>query len=274
MSAKTIDTVVEDIYAVFNEDVTVDPEVANRFGEELSRIVVEQVTERRTPHLRLSNLGNSCRRQLWYSINVPELAEAMHGSTRIKFLIGHITEAVVWFLARLSGHAVTHEQAEVEVNGVKGHIDGLLDGELTDVKSASPYSFTKFVNGITPDTDAFGYLSQLGTYAKGLEKQRGHFLAVDKVLGKLHLDTHDLPDKDYEQDVTDVRTMLASNQPPARGFEDEVEGKSGNRKLGTKCSYCPFKKHCWPGVQTFQYARGPVFLTKVSRQPKVNSVES
>lgn len=268
MSAKTIDTLVDDIYGLYDKEVNVSPEVAQAFGEDLSRIVIEQFTPHQ-PRLRLSNLGSPCRRKLWYSCNVPELAERMPGATRIKFLIGHITEAVITFLAGLSGHTVTNQQQEVELHGVKGHIDGLIDDELVDVKSASPYSFTKFVNGITPDTDAFGYISQLGSYAKGLGKQRGHFLAVDKVLGKLHLDTHELPEKDFEQDVTDVRTMLASNQPPARGFEDVIDGKSGNRKLDTACSYCDFKIYCWPGVQQFNYARGPVFLTKVVRTPKV-----
>jgi hypothetical protein len=196
----------------------------------------------------------------------------MHGSAYIKFLIGHVTEAVVLFLARLAGHSVTREQEEVNLHGVSGHLDAVIDGDLVDVKSASPYSFKKFEAGLKPESDSFGYLGQLGSYGHALGTSRGHFLAVDKVLGKLHLDTHDLPEKDYEKEVNDVRSILAHNEPPERGFEDEPEGASGNRKLCTVCSYCEFKDTCWPGLQVFKYAKGPVFLTKVAREPKVDRV--
>lgn len=266
-----IETLVEDIYAVFDKDVTVSPEDAQSFGEELSKVVIEQVSERKPGYLRLSNLGNSCSRQLWYSVNTPELAERMSGSTRIKFLIGHITEAVILFLAKLSGHSVTDEQKEVSLHGVSGHIDALADGELVDVKSASPRSYLKFVSGLKPEQDDFGYINQIGNYGASLGHQRGHFLAADKVSGKLHLDTHEFPEfpqSDLEKKVNDTKEMLASNTPPERSFTDVKDGESGNRKLGVKCSYCAFKHTCWPGIETWQYAGGPRFLTKVVRTPK------
>lgn len=262
-----IKTLIEDIYGVFTKDVTVPPGAAKAFGEELSRVVIESVQQRKGNYLRLSNLGNSCRRQLWYSVNTPELAERMSGATRIKFLIGNITESVVLFLAKLSGHVVTDEQKEVSVHGVKGHIDAKIDGHLVDVKSTSPSSFIKFKDHLSSDNDAFGYLSQLGTYAHAEGESSGSFLAVEKVLGHLHLDTHELPEVDYEPIVRDVQAVLSANEPPPRAFEDEKFQESGNRKLGVKCSYCDFKTSCWPGVQRFDYARSSVFLTKVVRPP-------
>lgn len=267
-----IDTLVEDIYGVFDKNVTVSPEDSRAFGEELSRIVVEQVTERKGNSLRLSNLGKPCTRQLWYSINAPELAERMSGATRIKFLIGHVTEAVVLFLARLSGHVVTDEQKEVSVHGVRGHIDGKIDGHLVDVKSASPYSFDKFREGLTPEQDAFGYLSQLGTYAYAENERQGSFVVVNKVLGTLHVDTHEFPEVDYEPIVKDKQEALAKNEPPERAFVDVPEGLSGNRKLDTACSYCDYKSVCWPGLQKYDYAGRPKFLTKVVRPPRVNRI--
>lgn len=260
---------MDDIYGVFDKDVSVSPEDTKAFGEELSRIVAESVTERKGNHLRLSNLGTPCKRKLWYSINCAELAERMHGSTRIKFLIGHVTEAVILFLAKLSGHSVTDQQKEVSIGDVRGHIDALVDGELVDVKSASPYSFAKFSQGLKPEQDAFGYLSQLGAYGSSLGHKRAHFLPVDKVLGKLALDTHELPEVDYEKLTTDVRAQLASNEPPERAYSDEPEGASGNRKLGVACAYCEFHGTCWPGLKTYAYARGPVFLTVVRKEPRV-----
>jgi hypothetical protein len=265
----TIDTLIEDIYGVFEKDVEIPEGEAKAFGERLGKMLSKRLGKQDKDYLRLSNLGSACSRQLWYRVNTPELGEKLSGPTRIKFLIGDITEAVVLFLARIAGHTVEDEQAEVEVDGVRGHIDAIVDGELVDVKSASPYSFNKFKEGISPKTDAFGYLTQLGSYGKAKNKDKGHFLAVDKVLGHLTLDTHDpLPEVNLEQRIADTRNVLEANEPPARGFEDVPDGKSGNRKLDVACSYCAFKATCWPGLRTFTMANGPKFLTHVAREPK------
>ena len=60
-------------------------------------------------------------------------------------------------------------------------------------------------------------------------------------------------------------------QEPNRAFSDVPDGKSGNMKLGTQCSYCEFKKVCWPDLKTYIYSSGPRYLTKVVREPKVFS---
>lgn len=266
MSNKTLDTLVEDIYGLFEKDVEVKEEEAEAFSSDLSRVIIDAF-RKRPRYLRLSNLGSPCRRKLWYSINTPELAEKLPGYTHVKFLIGHITEAVVLFLARLAGHSVTDEQRELDVHGVSGHIDALVDSELVDVKSASPSSFKKFEAGLTRNNDGFGYLGQLGSYGHSLGTTRGHFLAVDKVSGKLHVDSHDLEARDFEQEIKDVRSILDDNEPPPRGFEDEKFGESGNRALGLNCSYCDFKNICWPGLEVRAYAKGPVFFTKLVREP-------
>lgn len=251
--------------------VHVSPEEVKAFGEGLSQLVVKQL-ERKANYLRLSNLGTSCRRKLWYSINCAELAEPLSGPARIKFLIGDITEAVILFLARLAGHAVTDEQKSVALHGVKGHIDAKINGEVTDVKSASPASFKKFEAGLAPESDGFGYLTQLGSYVQAEGGSRGHFLAVDKVLGTLVLDTHDsLPNVSATQ-VREVREILDSSEVPDRGFEDEAMGEAGNRVLKTvPCGYCEFKHTCWPGLQIRQYYKGPVHFTKIVKEPILGS---
>lgn len=264
-----IETLIDDIYSVFDKPSAVSPEVAESFGVRLAKMIVSRITERKEKNsLRLSNLGKPCLRQLWYSINTPELGEKLSGATRIKFLIGDITEYVILFLAELAGHTVTDFQKEVSLNGVRGHIDARLDGELVDVKSASPYSFKKFESGLRAEDDSFGYLDQLGSYGAVDRDKRAHFLVLDKVLGKLHLDTHDLPEVNYEEKIKSTRLLLDRNEPPERGFSDEPDGKSGNRKLCVNCSYCEFKDTCWPGLRVIPYANGPRFLTVVRREPK------
>jgi hypothetical protein len=44
-------------------------------------------------------------------------------------------------------------------------------------------------------------------------------------------------------------------------------------KLGTGCSYCAFKKHCWPGLRGFAYSGGPRYLTNVVKTPDVPEFE-
>ncbi len=47
--------------------------------------------------------------------------EELMPHTRIKFLYGHLIEEMILALTKLSGHDVTHEQKQVEVNGIKGY---------------------------------------------------------------------------------------------------------------------------------------------------------
>ncbi len=277
---KTLDTLVEDIYGLFTTDFKPSEDDVARFGLLLSRRISGRIAEERAkPSLRLSNLGTPCERKLWYSINSPEDAEPLPPEARLKFLYGDILEELLLFLAAQAGHTVEGEQDAIFVEGVEGHRDAIVDGVTLDVKSASSYSFAKFADHLTPDNDAFGYLTQLDTYIEGgkddprvLEKSLGGFLVVDKTLGKICLDRHKRNGVEYNKVVEAKRAMLASPTPPPRAFPVEPFGKSGNMKLGVQCSYCDFKKKCRPETRCFAYSTGPVYLTKVVRPPDVPEI--
>ena len=49
------------------------------------------------------------------------------------------------------------QEKEVEVDGVRGHIDCLIDGWLVDVKSCSQGAFPKFKDGDVFTNDPFAY---------------------------------------------------------------------------------------------------------------------
>lgn len=278
--AKSIETLVEDIYSTFNGNPFSDDAIA-LFGQTLGRQLSSRITqERGTPTLRVSNLSSPCSRKLWYSINQHEDAEPVGGPARFKFLYGDLLEELVLFLAEQAGHRVEAAQEEVDINGVKGHIDCIIDGRLVDVKSASPFGFKKFEsNGLVSD-DPFGYLGQINAYYYALkddpritDKGIVSFLAIEKVLGKLCLDSYITNEVNYDELVTDRRSELALSGPPDRAYGDVEDGKSGNRKLSVACSYCPFKRTCWTGLRTFIYSNGPTFLTQVSREPKVPELD-
>lgn len=275
---KKIDTLVSDIYELMDKGADVRQEDVEGFGKELSRIVEERLKpQERKPYLRMSSLGTKCDRKLWYSINRPELAEDMPPFVKLKFLIGDVWEAVLLFLAKAAGHSVEGQQDTQDLYGVKGHRDAVIDGTVTDVKSASSRSFTKFEEGLSEERDDFGYLTQLQGYLHTgqddpivTDKERAAFLAGDKTLGKITLDVHPRADIAFDRVVADKKAMLEKGNPPPRGYSDEADGKSGNRKLGVACSYCEFKHGCWPGLRTYAYANGPRFLTQVVKEPRVD----
>ena len=73
-------------------------------------------------------------------------------------------EELVLSLAKASGHKVEGEQSKLNVHGVKGHRDAVIDGMTVDVKSCSSYAYKKFKEGKLKDDDPFGYISQLSSY--------------------------------------------------------------------------------------------------------------
>jgi hypothetical protein len=278
---KSIDTLVKDIQRVLDEGATVSAEEAQAFGDSLARLMVERLSEPRSSerYLRLSNLGQKCSRRLWLEVHYPEAVEKLSPSVRLKFLYGDLIEALLLFLARLAGHTVVGQQDEVDLHGVKGHRDAVIDGMIVDVKSASSRSFEKFRYGLRDEDDGFGYNRQLGGYLEAgqtdvqvLDKDRAAFLVADKTLGHITLDIHKKDNTDYARLVEEKRGALAAPVLPSRGYDDVPDGASGNRRLGIECSYCPVRKRCWPGLRTFAYSNGLRHLTVVKREPNVPEI--
>lgn len=276
---KSITTLIQDIYSLLEGEVKLGEERVEEFSSRLHSLLISRlIRSSHEPALRMSNFGTPCDRQLWYKINKPELAEPLPPQARLKFLFGDILEELLLFLAKEAGHKVEGEQDELEVEGIKGHRDAVIDGFTVDVKSANARSFQSFEKGELSYDSPFhaAYLDQLDMYLEAgkddplvTEKGIGAFLAFDKERGNIALSFHRKQERDYSEEVDKKHLMLSSKNPPPRGFEDVEDGKSGNRKLQTACSYCPFKEVCWPGVRTFFYSNGPRHLTQVKRLPNV-----
>lgn len=266
-----IETLVEDIYKLFGSGKQPDPKDLEELGRAMATHIA-QAFEAPDPSkscLRMSNIGTECVRKLWYVVNKPEVAEQPEPWARFKFLYGHLLEELTLFMAQEAGHKVERRQEEVEIRDIKGHIDAFVDGVLLDVKSANSRGMNKFRYHELETNDPFGYIDQLGAYAAATGADRQAFLAVDKELGHLVLDEYPRTNKDYAAYIEYLKAEVAKPEPPSRGYMPEPEGKSGNMKLGTVCSYCPFKHTCFGGLRTFLYSKGPVFMTKVVREPDV-----
>lgn len=279
---KTIDSLVSDIEGVLlSGNPSLSQELCDKYGRLFSDLLASRfgLREERKGTLRMSNIGKPCERQLYYSVNHKEEAEPLPASTILKFSYGDLIELLLLFLAEAAGHEVTGTQDEQEIEGVKGHRDAVIDGTVVDVKSASTYSFRKFSEGTLSENDSFGYIDQLQSYLyagqtddKVTDKDRGAFLVVDKTLGHICLDIHERRHVPYDKIYNHKKAIVNGPEVPARGFSPVPEGKGGNEKLPTNCSYCDYKRKCHPNLRAFAYASGPVFLTTVKKEPNVPEI--
>ena len=278
---KTIDTLIEDIYGLFGSQKEFDMGVAAKFGELMANTVATRVPSLNGGGtLRMSNMGRPCERKLWYEVNEPECAIPLTPATRFKFLYGDILEELVLYLAAEAGHRVEGLQDEMEIDGVIGHRDAVIDGVLVDVKSAAPFSFKKFEKGLTLKDDAFGYITQIQQYLYASQndpvvedKDRAAFLVVDKVSGALCLDIHKRDGKNYGDVVRQKRDLVNSPEVPPRRFAPVESKTKGNLALGLNCNYCDFRRHCWPTLRTFKYSNYEENLVKVVNTPRVEELK-
>ena len=278
MTQKTLDTLVPDIFNLFDPKIAHEPseenlEYAAQTFKELLRTRLGARENLRDP-LRFSSLGKKDR-QIWYMAHGYE-PEDMSAKTYFKFLYGDVIELLVLFLAKEAGHTVEGLQDEVEVNGVKGHIDAIIDGTVVDVKSASPFGYKKFEKNEVTEDDPFGYTAQLAGYANVLTPgQEAAWVAFDKVSGDIcvsKLSSSIIADHKPEERIEHLKKVVDSPIPPVRCYEAVPGGKSGNMKLDTGCSYCAFKHDCWPNLRAFAYSNGPRYLTNVVKEPDVPEI--
>ena len=281
---KKIDTIVEDIYSLFekkNEELT-EKEVDKCIDDFASSVKVHvkdflKELPQDKPRLRLSTIGRPDR-QLWYDFKKPH-NEPLAPSTRIKFLYGYILEELLIMLASISGHKVTQQQKQVEVEGVKGHQDCFIDGVLVDCKSASGRGYTKFKYNNLASDDPFGYISQISAYAEGNGVDEAGFLVINKSTGEIcYTKVHSLEMINAKKRIQKIKQVVNSNTPPDKCYQAVPDGKSGNYKLDTACMYCNYKFDCWSdandgkGLRVFNYSTGKRYLTKVEKEPNVDEV--
>lgn len=274
---KSIYTLVPDIYQLMSKKGDWFDPYAASFSEDVSRrlkVHLNEYTNR--PTLRLSQMGPKCEKALWLSVHAPETAEPLPPQAMIKYSYGHVLEALAILLAKAAGHEVTGEQDELRVDGIVGHRDCVVDGCVLDVKSCSSFAFQKFKDGSIRNDDGFGYLEQLDGYLCGSQqdplvriKDKAYILAIDKVLGKLHLYEHDYREDHIRERIRHHKNVVALDRTPQCTCETVPFGKSGNYKLGVRASYSPYKFECFPQLRTFVYANGPVYLSKVVQKPDV-----
>ena len=277
---KNIATLVDDVLDLIDtgvEDISKTnlKNFLDTLKEETVRFLEPSEGERK--RLRLSAVGRH-NRQLWFEINDP-IKRKEGPQLRMRFFYGHILEALLLFLAKEAGHDVKHQQKEVILEGVKGHIDAVIDGVLVDVKSASDYGFKKFQNGGVFNSDPFGYIGQISSYMEAMDIEEGAFFVINKNSGNITLMMMDeLSTINAAKRVRELKEIVQSDKIPDRCYEDIPYGNSGNYVLQNGCVFCHYKDRCWShsndgaGLRVFDYSNGPKYFTKVLKEPNVAEV--
>jgi len=289
-----ISTLIPDIYEYVSglKSDILKPEEQSvalaEFKDACESIVARFIVERTQPQefrIRPSILGTPDRK-LWFMSRSEGTDKGGVSHRPITFLFGSLTEALVLLLVKLAGHTVEDFQKEVSLGGVTGSMDAKIDGVLTDVKSASPYSFTKFKTGEflmpNPEVDPFGYKDQISFYVQGSEEesQSGSFLVMDKSSGELTMclvdeDTGLKTKDEVENRIEHVKKVIEKDTPPAElCYEPIPFGKGGNMEINRLCAMCPFKVKggCFPNLRAFKYANGIKYLSHVVKEPDVPEV--
>ena len=127
--------------------------------------------------------------------------------------------------------------------------------------------------------DPFGYMHQLAGYEENEGTSNGGFLAINKETGELALyQPGDLTKPNITSRIDNLKSKLNSDTPPERCYSPVAEGKKGNMRLATGCTYCGFKNECWSdanngrGLRAFKYSNGVKYFTRVTSTPKVQEL--
>ena len=283
---KQLNTIVPDIYQILGDlsngkPLPITEEALDLTMASMKEAILHWATPRSRDvdfTVRMSNVGKPSR-QLWFEKRDPKGRSSVDGATQIKFLYGHVLEEIVLMLVRMAGHNVTDEQKEVKVNGITGHMDCKINGQVVDVKSASKFAFNKFMKGTLVDDDPFGYLGQLAGYEKAEGTDEGGFLVINKESGELCMYCPDDLDKpNIDTKINSLLNELKLDTPPEMCYNPTPDGKKGNMQLPKGCTWCKYKHECHKdandgeGLRTFRYSTGYKYLTHVEVEPKVDEI--
>jgi hypothetical protein len=280
---KNLSTLVEEIYQTVSDLNSGDKDIPEEHLETLTAGIKKSISDWAGPKnkngfsIRMSNIGKPTR-QLYYNKKYPSNS-IPDAPTLIKFLYGHILEEVLLFLVKLSGNDVTDQQKEVTVNGVTGHLDCKINGEVVDVKTASNFAFRKFKNGTLREDDPFGYMSQLAGYEHAEGTSHGGFLVINKESGELTLyQPEELDKPNIETLINKIFNIFKLDTLPEKCYQPIPAGTKGNMKLPIGCVYCSHKIECHSdtndgkGLRLFKYAKGIEYLTQVNQLPRVEEI--
>ena len=247
---------------VSKEPAKISDKLVEEFGEACKLALQKQFSEKRRDGFRprMSNIGRPLCQLQMEAKNIK--GEGQPYNVKIRNTFGDMIEALAIFVLKSAGVEIKDEQKNVKYkfNGtsLEGRLDVKIDSKVWDIKSASPYSFEKKFGTaggfeeVVKD-DAFGYASQGYLYGASEKIPFGGWIVINKSTGEWTVCKTPLADEEYR--VKAIKTAkenlkaLKNKVPFKKCYEDIEETyrtkKTGNRVLGTVCSFCPYKLPCW-----------------------------
>ena len=292
MTKNPLETLVADMDALFHHDTrkalnedNLDLCMENMKVAIRDAVDPEHEANRSKELMRCSAIGKADRKLKMEQLQMEKHGETIPISVKMRkiFFLGHVFEELVLMLVREAGYEVSDEQKEVDIDGVKGHMDGKItkkdsgiEPEVVDVKSSSTYGMKKYFTGsILDGEDPWNYIDQLSAYVEAEEQERGHILAADKTNLDFALTT--VTDMDFINvggRIDQQRAVLASDKMPEPCHKPIPDGKSGNMILQKPCTWCEFKHDCFKdanggaGLRVFDYSNGPRYFTQLVKNPQ------
>lgn len=282
---------------VSTNPVEISEDLLTEFGEACKSALRKQFSEKRQDKFepRMSNIGRPLCQLQMESKGIKGDGQPYNNKMRNTF--GDLIEALAIFVLKSAGVKIDSEQKQVkykfEDETISGRLDVEIDNKVWDIKSTSPYSFEhKFgekggFNEVV-DKDSFGYGSQGFLYAESEGKPFGGWIAINKSTGEWAVcETPQVQDTYRDKFIgiaKDNYNALKNKQPFKKCFDDVEETfrskPTGNRVLGTVCSFCPYKVPCWGAKLQYlpqQQSKGKnpkwVWYTQVSNPKQEDSHE-
>ena len=280
------------------DTVKVDSKLVEEFGEACKNALLKQFSEPRKENKspRMSSIGRPlCQLQME--------AKGIKGegapyNSKMRNTFGDLIEALAIFVMKSAGVNIEdeHKKVQYEKDGtiIDGEYDTKIDQKIWDIKSASPYSFEKKFGEsggfeAVAEDDAFGYVPQGYLYSESLKLPFGGWIVINKSTGEWTVCETPIADSEYRSKALSLAInndkALENDEPFKKCYEDIEETfrgkKTGNRVLGTVCSFCPYKLPCWGSkVQLLpqQQSQGKnpkwVWYTEVNNPRKDESTQS
>lgn len=242
-----------------DEDIIISPELLETYKEDMASALIDQCYSKNDDKigLRLSGIGYCLRKQAFNIHGFPKCRK-LTPRAKMTFLQGDILEAVTVILAKSAGVDLSDEQKTVTINGVDGHIDGIvtIDGVryIFECKSMNNRRWLGAKkDGITDS----GYLAQGHSYAVAEGCVGVIWVCVNKDTGQMFEDIQET-NPAIIQDVVNNINMLRESKSPfefnQHPYEEETwyKNPTGNKILKYPCTYCDFTVSCW-GEATIMY---------------------
>lgn len=244
------------------DPASVDEKWIEEFAEHCKQSLIKQLTPRPEGYSnRASGMGKALCVLQREKEQAPKSKKDYN--FKMKMLVGDITEGVVSFLAKVGRVGMSAENTEIKlkIDGdiITGTDDHTINGKVYDSKTCSDFAWKfKWLKGYEglKESDDFGYITQLYTYALGQGIDAGGWIVVNKSTGELLV--VDVPkDKVEEKRVKEELKFKLKALREDWSFtkcydvdDDYFNRKyTGSQKLNKNCHYCDFRAVCWPHAQ-------------------------